>query len=46
MNILYPMIYWDQNNTHHKVWKMENIFQNEVIGDILVWKFRWKNKMI
>jgi hypothetical protein len=36
MNILYVMIYLDQNNTHHKVLKMRNIFESEVIGDILV----------
>jgi len=46
MNILSVMIYLDQNNTCHKVWEMINIFQNEVIGDIIVWKFRWKMKTI
>jgi len=48
MNILYQMIYSDLNNTCHKVWKMINIFQSEVIGDILYdnlgQKWKWYKK--
>jgi hypothetical protein len=36
MNILYVMIYLDQNNIPHKVRKLINKFQNEVIGNIIV----------
>jgi hypothetical protein len=39
--------YFDQNNSHHKIWKMKNTFQKWVyLSDIFVWNFKWKMKMI
>ncbi len=47
MKIFMWWIYLDQNNTHHKIWKMKNIFQNWSYRWVFFfWNFIWRMKMI